>query len=71
MNLETGRGLQIQFFPFFPSLGSVTRRNRVYIFEDESKYSNKFSAAPLDFILCEERSFQEESGSKLVYVYCI
>ena len=53
--LETVRGMQLNFFPFFLCSGSVTRPRVSYMFKRNElplrQYPCRFSVGPLDFVL--------------------
>ena len=55
LELETSRGVQLNFFPFFLWLGSVTRpKSRICLKGMDTplrRCSYRFSVGPLDFVL--------------------
>ena len=71
--METVRGMQLNFFPFFLCSGSVTRPRVSYMFKRNElplrQYPCRFSVGPLDFVLRRRGLDSRESRSKPVLVY--
>ena len=67
MNLETGRGLQIQFFPFFSFVGQCyATKSRIYTMDKACPCEDSLqdSAAPLKLRTVRKEYLQKKVDSK-------